>query len=245
MVALGVTLLTLAAGPVPPPAVDLRPEFARRGLAVRNQGRRGSCQVFAFLGPLEYERGEVLSPQYLMWATNRACRLSLVEGFNPDRLVKGLDAHGVCRDADMPYVPRKEPVGDPPAGVTGTVRGGLVSIKHWSSPVGFTSAHLAAIRAELDAGRPVTVTLCWPFGVPDRDITDRQQFLIDRHIDGTSKDGHGVVLVGYGLGANIPGGGYFLLRNSWGPGFADAGHCRISFVFAAKYGTDAYRVTAR
>ncbi len=55
--------------------------------------------------------------------------------------------------------------------------------------------------------------------------------------------GHGVIILGYKLDDTVPGGGYFVVRNSWGTTFADDGHVKITFDFAKKHGIDAYRVT--
>jgi C1A family cysteine protease len=51
--------------------------------------------------------------------------------------------------------------------------------------------------------------------------------------------------VGYGVDERIAGGGYFVLRNSWGPKFADKGYAKITFEYARKYGIDAYAVSVR
>jgi hypothetical protein len=81
-----------------------------------------------------------------------------------------------------------------------------------------------------------------PAGLYDEQIVDAQHSIIDKGIDGKSKDGHGVILVGYGLDDRIAGGGYFILRNSRGPRFADQCYARVTFAFAKKYGIDAYVV---
>jgi hypothetical protein len=244
-------------GPAPgrafaPPTIDLRPEFERRKLGVRQQGRRGACQVFALVGVVEYQLSRPAAPvelseQFLMWAANEANRLERTEGFNPDLLVAGLKKHGVCRQALMPYVPRNEPIGKPSAEALRDARGragcAVLSIKHWTSAIGFTDKDLLTVRRHLDGGRPVTATFCWPEDLPAEQIVDCHHVLIDRAVDGKSKDGHGVILCGYGLDVQAPGGGYFLFRNSWGPGFADRGHARLTFAYARKYGIDAYIVS--
>ena len=55
-------------------------------------------------------------------------------------------------------------------------------------------------------------------------------------------DGHSVVLVGYGRHAAFPGGGYFIVRNSWS-GWGDGGDGYLPFTFARAYATElrAYR----
>jgi hypothetical protein len=239
-------------GRIAPPKVDLRPEFEKFHLDVRQQGQRGACQVFAFVGVIEYHlarRGQPLdlSEQFLMWAANKATGLKRTEGFNPDLLVAGLKQYGICREALMPYVPKNERLAKPSAtaldDASSRTACKVISIKHWSSAIGFKDRDIQRITKRLDKGVPVTATFCWPFGLFDEQIVDAQHFLIDKGIDGKSKDGHGVILVGYGLDAKVAGGGYFILRNSWGPRFADKGYARITFAFAKKYGIDAYIVS--
>ncbi len=238
----------------PKQSVDLRPQFRAYGLDVRQQGQRGSCQVFGMVTVVEFllaksGRQATLSEQFLMWAANDACHLNRTEGFNPDLLLKGWQMHGICDEADMPYIPRNETIVPPTeeaqkaAAKRAHIR--FTSIKHWSSPIGFTHEHLQKIINSLNKGVPVSVTLCWPVGLYDAQIVDKNNFLIDSHIDGTDKSGHGVALVGYTLDESVAGGGYFLIRNSWGPKFADEGYAKVTFAMARKYGTDAYILAVR
>jgi hypothetical protein len=61
------------------PEVDLRPEIKKRGLAIRDQGNRGTCTVFATTFLIEYKKagtkgtppGLDLSEEYLNWAGNK------------------------------------------------------------------------------------------------------------------------------------------------------------------------------
>jgi hypothetical protein len=234
------------------PKVDLRLKFDKFKLGVRQQGKRGACQVFALVGVIEYQlarRGKRvdLSDQFIMWAANEATGLKRTEGFNPDLLIAGLKQYGICEQSLMPYVPRNEALGKPSerALLDAKKRTSckVLSIKHWSSAIGFDDRDIKKITRRLDKGVPVTATFCWPFGLYDEQIVDKQHFIIDKSIDGKSKDGHGVILVGYGVDERVAGGGYFILRNSWGAKFADRGYARITFAYAKKYGIDAYVVT--
>jgi hypothetical protein len=234
--------------------VDLRSEFVDYGIAVRQQGKRGACQVFAMVGTMEFllarqGRAADLSEQFLMWAANKANGLDRTEGFNPDFLVEGLRQYGICEEPLMPYVPRNKPLGTPKPSALRNARSRahfeVDWIQHWTAPVGFRKQVLDAIVDRLDREIPVTVTFCWPFGLADPEIVDADNFLIDRAIDGSNKSGHGVVLVGYHRSRTVPGGGYFILRNSWGARFAERGHAKITFAMARKYGVDAYIVAPR
>ena len=54
---------------------------------------------------------------------------------------------------------------------------------------------------------------------------------------GSLVDGHSVVLVGYAQHSQLPGGGYFILRNSWG-NTGDNGYGYLSFDYVRKYAND-------
>lgn len=236
------------------PKVDLRREFEGYKLHVREQGKRGACQVFAMVGVIEYQlakRGKRvdLSEQFIMWAANEAKGLDRTEGFNPDLLIAGLKKHGICKESLMPYIPRNEAIKKPSdralKDAADRTSCEVNSIKHWSSAIGFDEEVIKKITDSLDKRVPVTATLCWPSGLTDDQIVDAQAFIIDKNIDGESKNGHGVVLVGYGIDKKVPGGGYFLLRNSWGAKFANRGYAGVTFEYAKKYGIDAYVVTVK
>lgn len=234
-----------------PAKANLRNDFERLKLTVHNQGQRGACQVFAMVGVIEFQlaqRGQKvdLSEQFIMWAANEATGLNRVRGFNPDLLVAGLKQYGICTASRMPYVPRDEPFETPNRwailNAKARTSSEIVSIKHWTSNIGLAERDIEEITEQLENGTPVTVTLCWPEGSMEQ-IVDKQHFLIEKNIDGTSKNGHGVILVGYGRDASLNGGGYFIFRNSWGLQFADQGYARVTFEFAKKYGIDAYIVS--
>ena len=236
------------------PKVDLRPEFEKLKLDMRQQGKRGACQVFAMVGVIEYQlarRGTQVdvSEQFIMWAANEANHLNRTGGFNPDLLIAGLKQYGICEESLMPYIPREETIEKPSAEAIKDAKTRtsceILSIKHWPSDIGFGDKEIKEIFRKLETGTPVTATFCWPAGLSDEQIVDGQHFIIDKSIDGKSKDGHGVILVGYGLDDKIAGGGYFIFRNSWGPKFADKGYARITFEYARKYGIDAYIVTVQ
>jgi hypothetical protein len=236
---------------IKPKKIDMRADFEKRGLAVRHQGQRGACQVFAFVGVIEYGLSKTgkpvdLSEQYLMWAANDANNLDRVDGFNPDFLVTGLKKNGICLESQMPYVPRNEPIEKPAQDVIDDAASRahceVTSIKHWREDIGFSDDDFLEVLQHLQKKQPVTATVCWPFKLPDKEMVDSRYFLIDRKVDG-SKNGHGVILVGYVLDKKVEGGGYFIVRNAWGEAFADHGYVGMAFDYAKKYGIDAYIVT--
>jgi hypothetical protein len=90
------------------PQVDLRPEIQSLNLAIRDQGGRGTCSVFAMTFLLEYMYGtrlivtaNDLSEEYLNYTTN------LVSGVNGDgdffdKLDAGYQTWGIIPELTVP-----------------------------------------------------------------------------------------------------------------------------------------------
>ncbi|HKZ17330.1 MAG TPA: C1 family peptidase [Geobacteraceae bacterium] len=55
------------------------------------------------------------------------------------------------------------------------------------------------------------------------------------YTSGSMQGGHGVLLVGYTDDANIPGGGYFIVKNSWGTGWGEPGGSDTGGYFRIAY----------
>ena len=60
-----------------------------------------------------------------------------------------------------------------------------------------------------------------------------------------SLGGHAMCMVGYVDDAEVPGGGYFIVRNSWGEAFGHdgevaPGYCRLPYEYLRQYGMEAY-----
>ena len=61
--------------------------------------------------------------------------------------------------------------------------------------------------------------------------------------------GHAMAIAGYQDDPGVPGGGYFMVRNSWGETWAKdsvlgAGYARLPYEFISKYSRSAYTATA-
>ena len=60
-----------------------------------------------------------------------------------------------------------------------------------------------------------------------------------------SLGGHAMCMVGYLDDLDVPGGGYFIVRNSWGEAFGydgevAPGYCRLPYEYLRQYGFEAY-----
>jgi hypothetical protein len=117
------------------------------------------------------------------------------------------------------------------------------TIKRHDSRRGADAGQLAAVLAALDDGRPVAFYGWWPteaaaatsgiLGVDAVDVPPP-----DRKWAGLVH-GHAVVIVGYGRHAAFPGGGYVIVRTSWGPsGWGDEGDGYLPFTYLRTYATE-------
>lgn len=105
-------------------------------------------------------------------------------------------------------------------------------------------ADAATYEAALAGDQPVQLSV--PLYVPDwRSPGAANHYRLADLDDAKAADAanlayQSVVLVGYERDANAPGGGWFLVRNSWGTQWGEGGHVRLSFRTVMDYGYAAH-----
>jgi hypothetical protein len=247
------------------PEVDLRPIIMRRGLAVRDQGNRGTCTVFATTFLIEYQRAAMtsahgsaaaLSEEYLNWAGNKATGEDS-DGGRFTKMITGYEAWGIAPNASMPYQSTYDPKrpATPSASTIVTakamfpVRYPFTTLKVWDNTKGMTPAELQRVLATLRSGRPVATGIWWLTNFATVTV-DGVPLLKDypRSANSGSNppmfDGHSIDLVGFHQARSFPGGGYFIFRNSFGPTFGNAGYGFVSFRYLRTYANDAIVISA-
>ncbi len=81
------------------------------------------------------------------------------------------------------------------------------------------------IKDAIDSGHPVLMaTLVNNTWYSSYQNTASEKGLIECRDDANSNGGHYVTIVGYALNDKYPGGGVWVIRNSWGEGWADHGY---------------------
>lgn len=86
-----------------------------------------------------------------------------------------------------------------------------------------------AVKA-LDAGRPVYLGMSVTRSMGQCDA------VMDPH-SGLTGGGHAINISGYGLDENVPGGGYFIIKNSWGKNCGDQGYQYMPFNYCMNGGS--------
>jgi uncharacterized protein with LGFP repeats len=211
--------------------IDLRGEINRRGIAIRNQGSRGTCSVFAMNFLLEYQYTGLfgashyndLSEEYLNHMTNKASNITC-DGDIFSRIAKGYETYGIIRESLWPYQPNV-----------------VYNYADWDKKV---------TQAMLNEGKFMIIPamklkgkfikeLTGTAGLTDDQFSQIISYL-NRLIPVAVGRSHSMVIVGYEYNSSYPGGGYFIFRNSWGLNSGDQGYVTEDFQSVKNTANDVY-----
>ena len=199
-----------------PPSINLIPHLP----PIRNQQSRGTCVSFTLTALHEYvlrRRGVAvdLSEQHLYYETK------LIDG-SPNgcgtwqlKAMNALSTRGECTEPIWPYNP------NPPCNNHGAlpVNARPSGLNYRLATVVVPTNDVSAFKTHLAAQRPVTLSIPVYNSWYESAETRRSGRITMRVGSEVSDGGHAVLLVGYQDHANSPGGGYFIVRNSWGTGW--------------------------
>ena len=199
------------------------------------QGKRDSCVAFSLIALYQQATGDStdLSEQFLFWKCKEMDGIPNVSATKPDVAFAILRDVGVCSEKTWPYradvIPGNFGQGPPPAGAIEEAKKRRI--------VGFKSLEAKNVRqlqAVLASGKAILIGL----SIREHWVTTGQARTLGRlrrALPGEdNRGGHAMCLVGYRDEAGVPGGGYFLVRNSWGTTWAaenpdGAGYAHIPY----------------
>ncbi|WP_158305448.1 C1 family peptidase [Opitutus terrae] len=235
--------------------VDLRPKYFQMELAVRSQGRRPSCAVFAIVSALEFQAAELtgepskLSEEYLSWATRKTVQRVVTpiaanaegaenstdaagnadEGFSLNEVVLALRTYGVPLQSSMPnrFGRAISEIEDPAPAIVDEAR---THQRVFVLPIPGRNTGTAVnnIVHALNAGIPIPIGVEWPHY---RSI--RTGSLIDQKP--LEDGGHAVTLVGYRCTTNRLEDVVFIFKNSWGPDWGQGGYGTVTYGYLKKH----------
>ena len=227
---------------------------------IRDQGERGTCTAFASVALCEFAEGceTELSPQFLYWATKERDGDPCNDGATLDTVQEALYEDGVCEESLWPYEskPLFDDDGDLDAG-QGPAPDDAVddALNHRFSCRALSSNAVRKYRKILAAGTPVVVGLTtfksWTTNPMTHETGEGPMPYMRQDGDGRwqllekPSGGHAMCLVGYVDDKSWPGGGYFIVRNSWGDDWASeceegAGHALMPYRYIALFTHSAF-----
>jgi len=220
--------------------------------AARNQGVRGTCVAYAAAAVREFLEVQAqqaaeeqagaadvdLSEQFIYWWCKEKDYLPHVSGTYPHLGMECLAEIGVPKESEWPYnaMPQagNEGQGPPPAGVEDAAERYRIKRVIRIDPKDVTS-----IKAALADGKAILIAVPVFNSWYQNRITRRYGKINMPMPSERSSGAHAVALVGYADDDDTPGGGYFLLRNSWSPWGYDNpqgdGFGSIPYAFIAKH----------
>lgn len=192
---------------------------------VRNQASCGSCYSFASMGMLEARvriltnnsQTPILSPQQIVSCSeySQGC-----DGGFPYLISKYVQDFGVVDESCFPYVGKVSPCGVPQ-------KCGRTYNAQYNYVGGFYGGcSEAAMMLELVKNGPVAIAFeVYPDFMHYKEGIYHHTFLTDT-VNPFELTNHAVLLVGYGQ-CHKTGEKYWIVKNSWGPGWGEDGYFRI------------------
>jgi hypothetical protein len=184
-----------------------------------------------------------LSEQFLYFECKQDDGIPTTEGTFIRVAFDQLDRNGCCPETDWPYnpaiIPNNEGEGPPPT--VAELDAPTFRIPS-SNPIFANSVD--DIKRVLSAGR------CVAFSIPVYNSWYKNQVVLDtgditNPVPGeVATGGHAMCMVGYTNLSDRPelGGGRFIVRNSWGEGFGQAGYFTIPYSYITRHAMEAFSI---
>lgn len=216
---------------------------------VRDQGERGTCVAFASVALREFLLGQPddLSEQFVYWACKELDGLPDA-GTYIHTAMTVFAQYGVCPESVWPYSPLQtasEGQGPPPRGAREAALACRLSSARTVEP-GLV-LHYKHILAGEDGkgGMPVTFGVLVFNSWWSSAETNRTGKIILPLPGEEPAGGHAMCVVGYVDDDSVPGGGYFIVRNSWGAKWAAEspeapGHALMPYDYVERFAMEAF-----
>ncbi len=212
---------------------------------IRNQGRRSTSVAFATCAVMEYafcraqEQPIDLSEQWQYWNCKRCDGHPKLKGTTLRWSFYLAARDGICEEQHWPYHVMDDP-SDPDANPPPSAA--LNATKHKMSR--FIDVpdpkDVGRLKNLLALGQPIAFAIPM-FTSVEEDVNTRLtgNILVPAETEQALQMGHAMALVGYEDHPDFAGGGYFVVRNSWGDRWG------AQCPFGAGYGTIPYRFIER
>jgi C1A family cysteine protease len=190
--------------------------------SVRNQGACGSCWAFGTVGAMEaaikIQTGQSvdLSEQFLVSCNNSGWSCNggwWAHDYHTNRLGLNQNTIGAVLESDMPYTATN--------GTCSTVINHPYKLASWYSIAGYTVPSVDSIKTAISTFGPVAAAVCVGSGFSSY---RGGVFSTDESAACNGGVNHAIVLTGWDDTTQS-----WVLRNSWGSGWGEAGYMRIKW----------------
>jgi hypothetical protein len=219
---------------------------------VVHQGNRNSCVAFTLAAIYQALSGDTtdLSEQFLYWAAKQRDGIRGDQGTNPVVALQVFQEQGICTEATWPYTGEQLPdkndnpgQGPPPEAALAEAQ-----LRRITGFEQVPAKDVNALQAKLAEGKPLLIGLhIWQHW--GNTYQGKVLGKVRRSLPGEQRSGgHAMCMVGYRADESAPGGGYFIVRNSWGSGWATdnpdgPGYCHVPYRLMLESGLAAFAVS--
>lgn len=201
-----------------------------------SQGPRNTCVAFTIAAMVQTLSNDPtdLSEQFIYWISKDRDRIPGDVGTNPLVALRAVAELGVCREETWPYRPEPVDHTNPGHERPNEVAFREAKQRRITGVEQLPARDVNQIKAALAAGKPVLIGLMigehWTSSGQIRRIGR-----VRRALPGEQRlGGHAMCALGYRDDPSAPGGGYFIVRNSWGSDWANenpdgAGYCYVPY----------------
>lgn len=201
----------------------------------RQQGRRNTCVAFTLVALYQHVSGDMsdLSEQFLYWVCKERDGIPHIQGTKPDIALEVLREVGVCTEQTWPYQaqPLSGSEGQGPPPPTAIIEAQQRRIGSYRS---LPPHDIRQMKAALVKGHALLIGL----PIYEHWVGTWQSSTLGRvrqPLPGEAAlGGHAMAAMGYRDDESVPGGGYFIVRNSWGTSWSTQnpdgpGYCHIPY----------------
>ena len=231
---------------IAPPPLETSCDLSNRLLPVRDQGDRGVCVACTIASLMEYltKSREPLSVDFIYSCCKMLDGYLGIEGTDLKTAMGAVSRFGICTESM--YQANLTESGPSSDLMAAAAKNRVENIRQVLPGV-IEDFKMKLSGAEDSVPMPVAVTmLVFDSTIQSPSAAKTGKWTLPIPGEPLSGGGHAMLVVGYQDDTSVPGGGYFIVRNSWGQDWASEslvgrpGHALIPYEYVQRFCTEAF-----